>query len=98
MWLTISLSEGGMILVFSTHTINLSLFKLFVRLYVTVILFFLASTMIESLNGVTHSSIGNNHITNNIIKDSNGNKRNYKYKRYYTLVSYHTELLSLTIR
>ena len=75
MCLTTSLG-GGMISVFSIHTINLSFFKLFVRLYTTVILFFLAFTMVKSSDGIINNSVQGNSfdgiITKGIIQVSNG--------------------------
>ena len=58
-----------MISVFSTHTINLFFFKLFVRLYMTVILFFLAFSIIPGSVDVINNN-SNNHNTNAIIRYS----------------------------
>ena len=77
MCLTASLGGGGIFLVFKTNAINISYFKLFIKLYTTVILLYLASidTMVTTTS-YDHSRANRSRAIVNIETTGNGSNSN----------------------
>lgn len=81
MCLTVGLGGGGIFLVFKTNTINIFYFRLFIKLYTTVILLYLISIDIM-VTTTSYDRSRSNHSRANINIEQTGNSSNSNsYKR-----------------